>query len=481
MNRAIIIGTGFSGIGMGIKLKEAGIHDFIILEKAGEIGGTWRENTYPGAECDIPSALYSFSFEPYTRWENKWSHQPQILDYLKHCTKKYGLYPYIHFHKEMIGAEFQEKEGFWRVKTKDGAIYEAQSLITAIGQLHYPRRANIKGQEIFEGESWHSAEWNHEVKLEGKNVGVIGNAASAVQFVPQIAPLAKKLSVFQRSANWMIPKQDRPYYEWEKNLAKQFPVLLKIYRQRIWLTGGLMFFLMKKDKFPKKLGEAYSKMFINQTIEDPELRQKLIPDYPIGAKRVLFSDDYYPALNRKNVELITDNISEIKSNSVITKEGKEIPLDVIIYSTGFQTNPFLMGLDIKGLGGKSIQKAWEKGAEAYLGITTLDFPNLFMMYGPNTNLGHNSIIIMSECQADYISQCVQTLKKHDFKYMKVKPEVNEAYNQEMQARLQDSVWDLISDSWYKTDGKVTNNWPGRTMEYSQRTRKVNYAAFQFIQ
>ncbi len=480
MNKAIIIGTGFSGLAMGIKLKEAGIHDFVILEKASDIGGTWRENTYPGAECDIPSALYSYSFEPYPKWEYKWSHQPQILDYLKYCANKYGIYPHIHFEKEMTAATFNEAGGFWEVHTKDGSSYQAQSLITAIGQLHFPNVPAIKGKETFEGHTWHSAQWNHDIDLKGKNVGVIGNAASAVQFVPQIAPLVQRLSVFQRSANWMIPKQDRPYYEWEKQLAKQFPILLKLYRQRLWLTGGVLFFLMTKDQFPKKLGEAYSKAFLNQTITDPELRKKLTPDYPIGAKRILFSDDYYPALNRENVDLITDNIQEITPKGIRTQAGEEIPLDVIIFSTGFKTNPFLMGLDIKGLNGKTIQEAWKRGAESYLGITTPNFPNMFMMYGPNTNLGHNSIIIMSECQAEYIKQCITTLQKNNFKYMTVKPEVNEAYNQEIQERLQNSVWNLISESWYKADGKITNNWPGRTMEYSQRTKRVNYTAFQFV-
>ncbi|GAB4395754.1 MAG: NAD(P)/FAD-dependent oxidoreductase [Microscillaceae bacterium] len=478
MYRVVIIGSGFSGLALGIRLKAIGIHDFIILEKAQEVGGTWRENTYPGAECDIPSALYSFSFEPNPHWEYKWSHQPQILEYLRHCAQKYGLYPHIRFGQEVKAAHFQEKEAGWKIITQDNTTFFSQSLVSAVGQLHHPRIPSISGQEKFVGPSWHSARWNHDVPLEGKRVGVIGNAASAVQFIPQIAPRAGQLYIFQRSANWMLPKQDRPYLDWEKKMAARFPILLKLYRNQLWLKGGALFFLMGQNQGLKKLAESYVKRYIQETVHDPILQKKLIPDYPIGAKRILFSDDYYPTLNRSNVHLITENIQEITEKGLRLREGTEIDLDVIIFGTGFQTNPFLMGLDVRGQAGKSIHEAWAKGAEAYLGITTSGFPNLFLMYGPNTNLGHNSIVIMSECQAHYISQCIATLKKHHFRSMDVKPEVQKAYNAEIQRRLQHSVWAQIEDSWYKSGGKITNNWPGRTMEYEARTRKVNYAAYR---
>ncbi len=480
MHRAIIIGTGFSGLAAAIRLKEVGIHDFVILEKAADLGGTWRENTYPGAECDIPSALYSYSFEPNPKWEYKWSHQPQILEYMRHCAQKNDLYPHFHFNREMTGAEFHEEEGYWQVQTKEGETYQGQSLIVAVGQLHYPRLPNILGRDKFEGSSWHSSQWNHEVEIAGKEVGVIGNAASAVQFIPQIAKEVKNLRVFQRSANWMLPKQDRAYQAWEKEIARRFPFLLKIYRYQLWLKGGALFFLMGQNRFLKKLAEEQSIKFIKESIEDPLLQQKLIPDYPIGAKRILFSDDYYPALNQDHVEVITDPIQEITPQGILLKSGREVVLDALIYGTGFVTNPFLMNLDVRGLEDKSIHEAWKNGAEAYLGITTTDFPNLFMMYGPNTNLGHNSIIIMSECQANYIAQCVHTLKKHNFKYMNLKPEVQQAYSEEIQDRLAHSAWVEVKNSWYKSGDKVTNNWPGRTMEYSARTRQVRYDAYELV-
>ena len=480
MHQAIIIGTGFSGICMGIKLKEAGIHDFIILEKASEVGGTWRENTYPGAECDIPSALYSYSFEHYPFWEYKWSHQPQILSYLKHCAEKYGLNPHIRFNQEMIAARFDEENACWYVQTKQGDEYQAQSLISAVGQLHYPSTPYMKGKELFKGDIWHSANWNHDISLESKKVGVVGNAASAVQFIPQIAPVVEKLTVFQRSANWMIPKPDRPYKKWEKKLSARIPFLLRLYRQSLWLKGGVMFLLMGKNKFFKKLGEAYSKNYIKRSVKDPELRKKLMPDYPIGAKRILFSDDYYLTFNRENVELIDTPIQEMTESGIRLKEGKEIPLDVVIFATGFKTNPFLMGLDIEGLKGQKICEAWKEGAEAYLGITTSGFPNFFMMYGPNTNLGHNSIVIMSECQAKYITQCIVAWQKNKFKYLNLKPEVQQKYNEKIQKRLANSAWDQIADSWYKSGNKITNNWPGRTMEYDWKTRKVKFSVFEMV-
>ena len=477
---AIIIGTGFSGICMAIKLKEKGIHDFIILEKAAAVGGTWRENTYPGAECDIPSALYSYSFEPNPNWEFKWSHQPQILEYINYVAEKYGVTPHIHFQKEMIAAEWQAQKATWKVTTKDGTTYESKTFIPAIGQLHHPSTPNFKGKDQFLGTSFHSAQWNHEVSLAGKTVGVIGNAASAVQFIPEIAQTADKVIVFQRSANWMLPKQDRLYKEWEKKLVSRFPFLLKMYRSNLWLKGGALFLLMKnKNHWMRKLFEKQTVQYIKKHIDDPELVKKLIPTYPLGAKRVLFSDNYYAALNQANVDLTTSGIAEITTDGLVTKDGTKHPLDVLVYSTGFKTNPFLMGLDIKGKNGLTIQEAWKEGPENYLGITVHNFPNLFMMYGPNTNLGHNSIILMSEAQASYIAQCVEGLQKNNWQSLEVKKEVFQAFHQSIQDRLKNMIWTQIDNSWYQSaNGNLPNNWPGRTMEYIRLTKKVDFDAYE---
>ena len=475
----IIIGTGFSGIAMAIKLKEKGIHNFIILEKANEVGGTWRENTYPGAECDIPSALYSFSFEPNPNWKYKWSMQPQILDYIKHVAKKYELYPHIQFQQEMVSAKWMAEEGRWEVQTKQGRVFKGKAFISAIGQLHHPSTPDFKGKDLFEGDSWHSAQWDHRVSLEGKTVGVIGNAASAVQFIPEIAKTAGKVVVFQRSANWMLPKQDRAYKEWEKNLVARFPILLKMYRLKIWLLGGALFLLMKKGRtFLRKFYQKQTVNYIKEHIKDPAVVKALTPTYPLGAKRVLFSDTYYPALAQDNVTLATGGVQEITKNGVLAGDGTAYEVDVLVYSTGFKTNPFLLGLDIQGKNGISIKEQWKDGPINYLGMTIAQFPNLFIMYGPNTNLGHNSIILMSEAQANYIAQCIQKLEKDDWKSIEVKSTVMQDYHQKTQERLKDMIWNSVADSWYRSaNGNIPNNFPGRTMEYMRVTKAVDFEAF----
>ncbi len=482
MHTAIIIGTGFSGLCMAIKLKQQGIHDFIILEKASDIGGTWRENTYPGAECDVPSALYSFSFEPNPNWVYKWSMQPQILEYMQYVAKKYDLYPHIHFQQELTSAEWQEEQSNWLIHTKSGALYESKTFISAIGQLHHPNIPDFEGKNRFEGDSFHSAQWNHNISLAGKTVGVIGNAASGVQFIPEIAKTARKVIIIQRSANWILPKQDRMYKDWEKKLVGRFPFLLKIYRNKIWLlTGGLFLLLKSRNRWLRKIYQRKNLHYIKKHIKDPPLIKALTPDYPMGAKRILFSDTYYPALARPNVELLSGGVQEIRSNGLLAGDGSIHELDVLIYATGFKAHPFLMGLDIKGSSGKTIQTAWKNGSKTYLGITTHGFPNLFMLYGPNTNLGHSSILLMAEAQSAYIAQCISGLQKNNWASLEVKPEVVKAYQQSLQSRLKKMIWTEVPHSWYKSaDGTISNNYPGRTMEYARRTRRVDFGDYIHI-
>ena len=479
MHSAVIIGSGFSGICMGIKLKEQGINDFIILEKANELGGTWRENAYPGAECDIPSALYSYSFEHYSDWEYKWSHQKQILEYLRYCSDKYDITDHIRFNKELVSARWQEDRGVWVIQAKDQSKYETKCLITAIGQLHHPSIPHFQNRSEFSGASFHSAQWNHNVLLTGKNIGVIGNAASAIQFIPQIAKDANRITIFQRTANWMLPKQDRLYKNWEKALVRRVPILLKLYRLRLWLIGGGLFFIMKSGN--SKLREVYqnkSISYIKKYINDPEKIEKLIPKFPMGAKRILFSDDYYKALSKSNIEIITSPINKFGKAGLQTMDNNRYEFDVLIYATGFKTNPFLLGLDISGKDEILIQEAWKDGPKNYLGITVDGFPNMFMMYGPNTNLGHNSIIIMSEAQANYISQAVKFIVLNKWKSVEVKKSIINTYFNEIQSRLENMIWSKIENSWYTSStGQIPNNWPGRTMEYSKRTRKVNWSDF----
>ena len=481
--RIAVIGTGFSGLCLGYHLKRRGIESFTLFEKADRIGGTWRENTYPGAECDIPSALYSFSFERNPRWTHKWSEQPEILGYMEHCCDKFGLRPHIKFGKKVTGLAFDESTGVWRLTTADGENEEFDVVISAVGQLHNPNIPAIEGADSFRGKTFHSAHWDHDYSLTGKTVSVIGNAASALQFIPEIAPDTKTLNVFQRSANWVVPKEDREYSSFEKWLGSKVPATTKFYRFLIWLRGEGMVYPLMKQGTPKWLRDSARKQaiaYLEENISDPALREKLIPDYPIGAKRILFSDNYYQALARDNVNVVTDPIARITETGVETKSGVSYPSDAIIYSTGFATTDFLTPMRVSGRGGQVLNDIWKAtGAEAYLGITHAGFPNFFMMYGPNTNLGHNSIILMIEAQTRYIMSCFDALDSRHAKWLDLKAEAQKTYNEWLGERMKDMIWTAVADSWYLRDGRVTNNWVGRTTEYMKRTRQVEPEKYEF--
>ncbi|MEK7794698.1 MAG: NAD(P)/FAD-dependent oxidoreductase [Candidatus Hydrogenedentota bacterium] len=483
-NRSIaIVGTGFSGLCLAIHLKKTGNDSFVLFERASDIGGTWRENTYPGAECDIPSALYSFSFERNPRWSHKWSEQREILQYVKYCAEKYDLYPHIRFNKEVLDARFDEDTGKWRVETDDGSVEHFDAFVCAVGQLHRTHTPAIEGAETFRGAKFHSAEWDHSVALDGKKVACIGNGASAVQFLPQIAPKVERLTIFQRTANWIVPKNDRPYTELEKRIGTIFPAFTNLQRFRIWFRGDVLLYPLMHTNTPKWLRNKSHQdaiNYINEKIRDPERRKVLVPDYPMGAKRILFSDDIYDAYDRDNVNIVTAPIRRIVPNGVETSDGKVHEAEVLIYGTGFRTTSFLTPMRVQGRSGRVLNEVWEeKGAEAYLGITHTGFPNFFMMYGPNTNLGHNSIIVMIECQTRYILSCLNALNDRSAKWLDVRENVQSAYNDWLQNRMKKMVWITVERSWYRTKDKVTNNWVGRTTEYRRRTRSVNPADYEF--
>lgn len=474
--RIAIIGSGFSGLCLAIQLKKIGHHNFTIYEKANDIGGTWRDNIYPGAECDIPSALYSFSFEPNPNWSRKWSEQEEILQYIKHCANKYQLLPHIKFNQACEKLQFQEDKQNWLVTcTSEQAEYDM--VVSGVGQLHKPFTPTITGAENFSGKQFHSAQWDYSVDLNNKVVNVIGNAASAVQFIPQIAPKVKQLNVFQRSANWITPKNDREHFAIERWIGRAFPFLTKVYRFYVWFMADFLLYQITnsvRKSFIRNKAKDDCIEYIKEHISDPDLQNKLIPDYPIGAKRVLFSDDIYQALNRSNVKLITDAIKQISTSGIETTNNEFYDCDVLIYATGFETSVFLTPMQVIGKNQQVLNKLWaEEGAEAYLGLTHTGFPNFFMMYGPNTNLGHNSIILMIEAQTRYILSCLNTLNEKQMKSLEVKAEVQATYNEWIQQRMEGKIWLSVERSWYKTKNKVTNNWVGRTSEYRRLTKQMN--------
>lgn len=471
--RILIIGTGFGGMCMAAKLTTEGHRDFIMVEKARSLGGTWRDNTYPGAECDIPSSLYSFSFAQNPTWEFKWAKQPQILSYIDSVADRYGLKAHMHFNQTVKRAVFDGSH--WDVHMQGGAHYRCQYLISAVGQLHHPSRPNFKGRDSFAGPNFHSAQWDHNVDLAGKDVGVIGNAASAVQFIPEIAKTAGHVTVYQRSANWVIDKGDRPYSGLEKWLAKRLPWLANAYRFGLWCLGEYVVWpVIKGAKFRAAILRAKNRWDMRKHIKDPALQEALTPLYPVGAKRILFSDSYYETLARDNVSLITEGVAEITSRGITSKEGTSRNHDVLIWGTGFHTNPFLKAIDVVGEGGQTLRDHWDGGARAYMGMITDGFPNLFFLYGPNTNTGHTSIIFKLECQAGYL---LRLLKRAEGGTVAVKPDVAAAFDAEMQTRLADLAWNKVEASWYKDGTRLTNNWPGSSREYKKRTQTPDLSAF----
>ncbi len=478
--RIVIIGSGFGGLCMAIRLKLAGIDTFTIVEKAADIGGTWRDNTYPGACCDTKAFAYCYSFEQKTDWTRKWVPWSEILDYMRHCVARYGLEPHFRFHTEIAETSYDDVRDQWRLTNADGDTLTADVVITATGQLNRPSVPNIDGQDHFEGVSFHSARWNHGVPLADKRIGVVGNAASAIQFIPEIAKTAAHVEIFQRSANWMIRRGNRPFKELEQRMLGGARWLSRLYRTWTWAYYEFFIYpiILGWPGF-RHAGEWLARRTIRQEVADPGLWDRLVPEYPIGGKRILVSDDYYAALNRSNVNICFDDIERISRAGIVTGNGDEHPLDVIIYATGFKSTEFLAPMEVRGRKGRSLTEQWgAAGPEAHLGITVPGFPNFFMMYGPNTNLGHYSIIFMLECQARYIVQCLEMKARRSSARVEVREDVCRQFNDRLQKKLADSVWARVDHSWYMDKGRITNNWSGSTSAYWWHTRRVRESDFE---
>ncbi len=483
-----VLGAGFGGIGLGIQLKKAGLHDFVIHEKADRLGGTWRDNTYPGAACDVPSLLYSYSFEPRHDWPHVYSEQPEIHRYLEHCADKYGVRPHIRFGSEIVASTFDARRGVWRLRDARGIESEADVLVSAIGQLNRPHVPELSGLADFEGEIFHSAQWNHAHALEGRTVGVIGSGASAIQIVPRVARSADALLLFQRTPSWVIEPlpNNRRYRAWETWMRRHVPGLARA--QRLALAAmfdARVSALTTKDSKLAAFMTWAARRHLDEKIADPSLRAALTPDYPLGCKRILVSNEYLDALVRPNVRLITDRITRITPRGVLARspDGEtEHALDTLVLATGFDTSSFLASLDVRGLGDRSLAEAWREGPEAYLGIVTSGFPNLFMLYGPGTNLGHSSIVFMLERQIGYTLQCLERIARDELRYLDVTPRAQADYTREMQRRLDDTVWSAGCTSWYRTaSGRVHANWPGSLLEYRFRTRRPDWTAFDAVE
>lgn len=477
-----IVGAGFAGMAAAIKLREAGVHDFLILEAASDVGGTWRDNTYPGAACDVPSHVYSYSFEKYPDWSRAFATQHEIHAYMKLCVAKYGLREYLMTGRAIRDARFDEAAATWTLTAANGERFVADSVVAALGPLRDPAYPNIEGRETFAGVSMHTARWDHGVDLRGKRVGVIGTGASSVQVVPGIADEVETLTVFQRTPPWVLPKLDRPYLPVEKTALRWLPGLKTLRRASLYWQREVLFLgLDTNSGAAMKPLEMLAQAFLRTQVRDPELRAKLTPDYRLGCKRILISNTYLRTLDREHVDLDTSGVARITPTGVVTGVGREVELDVIVYATGFQVDEPLGQMTVTGLGGADLNRTWNGRPTAYLGMTMPNFPNLFIMVGPNTGLGHQSMIFMMESQVAYVVPAIQHLLREDVGYMDVRADALEAWTEEMDRRNAHGVWASGCESWYLGKDRVNFTvWPGSTFEYRWRTRSFDVSKYRVV-
>lgn len=465
-----VIGTGFGGLAAVIELKKRGFDDIVVLEKADDVGGVWRENTYPGAACDVPSPFYSYSFEPNLRWPHRFARQPAILDYIRHVTDKYDVRQHIRFRTEVLGAAYDADAGTWTVELSEGEPIVVDVLVSAVGQLSRPSYPNIPGVDTFTGSTFHSALWDHDVDLAGKRVAVIGTGASAIQFVPEIQPEVDRLTLFQRTPPYVIPRPDRKFTGLH-HAAFDKVRLAHLAERGTWygVVEGLSVAWVYSKPLAKAIRAISRWHMRRQTAARPGLFEKVWPTYQIGCKRILFSNDYLPALAQPNVEVTTEGVTGITPSGVTTADGQHHEVDVIIWGTGFKATEFLAPMSIKGGDGRDLHDDWREGAHAYYGMTVPHFPNLFIMYGPNTNTGGGSIIYFLEAQAKHLGDYVAHVARVGAP-LTVRPEVEQQYDERIQAQLSDSVWSQCS-SWYRNaNGRITTNWPALGAQYKAQAK-----------
>lgn len=473
--RVAVIGAGPGGICTGIRLLQSGIDDFVVLEKAEGVGGTWWHNRYPGAECDVPSHLYSFSFEPKPDWSRPYAGQAEILDYLQHCAAKYGLHPFLRLGTPVSALRWHEPDACWCLTTAAGETLRARTVVAAQGMFNEPACPDLPGLDSFAGDTFHSARWNHDRPLEGRRVAVIGSAASAVQFIPEIAPRAGTLTIHQRTANWVLPKQDTPYTADEIARFRRDPAALAASRRRFEeeLEGIITF------SDPEALRAAEEAGLRNlSVVKDPVVREKLVPRHPFGCKRPLLSNVYYPVFNEPHVRLVTEPIARVVARGVVTADGTLREADTLILATGFHTGRYVGTIDVVGRGGRRLQEAWAAGAQAYLGAVTPGFPNLFMLYGPNTNNG--CILTMLELQVDYLLQALELLDAERCAWLDVRADVTARYNDRLQREIAGvAVWQAGCNGYYRApSGRVVTQWPHTMAEFARRTRRLDPDAYE---
>ena len=478
--RIVIVGGGFGGLSAAIELQHHGFTDLTILERGPDIGGTWFYNSYPGAACDVPSHLYSFSYAQRRDWSRLCSPQKEILAYLHAVAHDYGVDRLVVPDTEVGSCAWDDATRRWTVTSTDGRAWEADAVVLATGQLHQPSFPRIAGREQFAGHSFHSAEWDHDYDLRGKRVAVIGTGASAVQFVPEIAPQVGRLIVFQRTGNWFMPRKNRAYPRPVKAAIQRLPGLQAYRRAYVFeYTESLTLAIRHPNTFGRVV-RAMSTAFMRRQLMDPEIRRKAWPDYTFGCKRILFSSSFLPALQRPNVALVTEPLARITPAGLVTADGTEHEVDCIIHGTGFRTTEFMFPMEITGSGGMSLRDAWAAGPHAHFGMVVPGFPSLFMMYGPNTNTSGGSIIVYLQAQAAYLRQALQQVRDRGAAAIDIRPEVEAESDRQVQARFAGTAWTQC-DSWYRDEhGRIVTNWPGYMREYIAQTRVIDPSQYTFV-
>ena len=478
--QVVVIGAGFAGLGTAIQLKKNGIHSFRVFERGAQVGGTWRDNTYPGAACDVPSHAYSFSFELNPNWTHQFSSSSEIQAYLVQCVDKYRLGPHLQFDTEIVEATFDEEAGRWVLVTDGGETVTARVVVSGVGGLVDPSSPDIKGLEEFGGEVFHTARWNHAFDLAGRNVAVIGTGASAIQVVPSIAPEVARLSVFQRTPAWVVPKRDVRFSEKFKARFRRHAGLQRLFRWFLFSFSEVFGPAIILDA-PRlsRIFERQSMRHLDRSVRDPELRRKLTPSFQFGCKRILISDDYWSSFERENVELVTETIDTVHEKGIQTKDGRNHPVDAIVLATGFALGLATAPFPITGRGGRKLDEAWSSGAVAYKGMTVSGFPNWFILMGPNTGPGHTSVLVYTEAQIQYAIQAIRKMIDENVKWFDVKQEVQDAYNEGIQKRMPYTSWSSGCNSWYLSEGGENNAlFPGLASEYVLRARKFKPSEYE---
>jgi cation diffusion facilitator CzcD-associated flavoprotein CzcO len=479
--RIAIVGAGFAGIGMAIRLKQEGIEDFVVLERADDVGGTWRDNSYPGCQCDVPSHLYSLSFAPNPGWSRTYSRQPEIWDYLRDCVERFDLAPHIRTGYDLTSARWDDDARRWELEAANGERLSAEVLIPGIGPLSEPSTPDIRGLESFEGKVFHSARWDHDHDLAGERVAAIGTGASAIQFVPRIQPKVSKLHVFQRTAPWVLPHSDRPITRFERTLYRRLPLLQRLVRAGIYWSREVVVVGLTNRRLMAP-AQVLARLHLRRQVRDRELRRKLTPSYTIGCKRILPSNRWYPALTQPNVEVVTGTIREVRANSIVTHDGTEREVDTIILGTGFHVTDIPGAEQVRGREGQTLAEAWRGSPQAFLGTSIAGFPNLFMLLGPNTGLGHTSVVVMIESQIAHVLAALRTLDRERAGVAEVRPDAQAAFNRRVQERMKGSVWTAGGcASWYiDRNGLNTTLWPGFTWEFRLRARRFSESDYLLL-